>query len=192
MASSESVVARRQDPLCRHYRASPDDAWITDVARTVGGADTDPFHGEVVAGSPAPVRTAFGIHRAIGGDHDRANPGDLLCAALATCLDATLRMIADRLGITVVDLGVQVTAGVDVRGALCVDRGVPVGFQTMLCTIDLAVAEGTDRRTLERLTAATEHSCINLQTLRPGVDVRTEFRFATAAPRRGDRDREEA
>lgn len=182
MTSSDGIVARRQDPLCRHYHATPDDAWITDAAHTTGGAETDPFHGEVVAGSVRPARMAFGVHRAIGGDHDRPNPGDLLCAALASCLDATLRMIADRLGIEVLDLSVHVIASVDVRGKLLVDRDVPVGFQSMRCTIALAVPAGTDRRLLERLTAATEHSCVNLQTLRAGTDVRTEFRLTEAEP----------
>jgi organic hydroperoxide reductase OsmC/OhrA len=37
------------------------------------------------------------------------NPGDLLCAALANCEDATVRMIADILGVTILDLRVEVT-----------------------------------------------------------------------------------
>lgn len=182
MTSSNGIVARRQDPLCRHYHTAPDDAWITDAAHTRGGAATDPFHGEVVAGSVHPDRMAFGIHRAVGGDHDRPNPGDLLCAALASCLDAALRMIADRLGIEILELSVHVIASVDVRGTLLVDRDVPVGFQSMRATVALTVPEGTDQRLLERLAAATEHSCVNLQTLRAGTDVRTEFQLSAAEP----------
>lgn len=74
---------------------------------------------------------SFGIHRAVGGYHDAPNPGDILCAALASCLDSTIRIIADRLGITLTSLEVDVTAEVDVRGTLVVNRDIPVGFQAM-------------------------------------------------------------
>jgi uncharacterized OsmC-like protein len=71
----------------------------------------------------------LGIHHAVGGYHDAPNPGDLLCAALASCLDSTLRIIAARLGVRLVALEVDVTADVDVRGTLMLDRAVPVGLR---------------------------------------------------------------
>ncbi len=48
-------------------------------------------------------------------------------------MDSTAHIIADRLGITLTLLEVEVTAEVDVRGTLLVDRNVPVDFQTMRC-----------------------------------------------------------
>jgi len=192
MSPPVSRVAARQRPLRRHFRDAPDDAWITEAAHTAGGAGMDPFHGEVVAEGAIPARITFGNHRAVGGDHDRPNPGNLLCAALAACLDITVRTAADGLGIVVLELGVRVTAGVDVRGTLGVDRAVPVGFQTLWCNVDLTVAEGTDRRLLERLVAATEHRCVNLQTLRAGADVRTSYDLATADHQCADAPRPQA
>src|SRR5690606_21626049 len=105
----KTSVRERQDPLRERYRTAPDEAAITDRARTVGGVGTDPFHGFVVPGSEdSGVEWPFGIHRAVGGYHDAPNPGDVLCAALAVCLDSTIRMIADRLGVTLTSLAVDV------------------------------------------------------------------------------------
>src|SRR5512143_3460734 len=90
-------VRSRQDPLRKSYRESPIDAMITDKAITTEGAKLDPFHGKVVPGSKDyGVVWPFGIHRAVGGDHDLPNPGDLLAAALAACRDSTIRIIACR------------------------------------------------------------------------------------------------
>jgi uncharacterized OsmC-like protein len=46
----------------------------------------------------------------------------MLCAALATCMDSPIRMIADHLGVTLAALEVEVTADIDVCGCLVVDR----------------------------------------------------------------------
>lgn len=182
MADQDSTSVReRQDPLRERYRAAPEKAAITDRARTTGGTDTDPFHGFAVPGSEDfGVEWAFGIHRAVGGYHDAPNPGDLLCAALAACLDSTVRMIAGRLGVTFNSLEVDVTAEVDVRGTLHVDRGVPVGFQSMQCHVDLRAAEGTDPGLVQKLLDAAEQSCVVLQTLRSGVPVETRVSGVSA------------
>jgi len=172
--SHTEEVLGRQEPLRARYKEDARDARITDRARTTAGVATDPFHGSVVAGSKDyGIVWPFSIHSAVGGDHDGPNPGDLLCAALATCLDSTIRIIAARLRVTLVSLEVDVTGEVDVRGTLAVDRQVPVGFQKMRCRVAIQPALGTDPRTVERLLAAAEHSCVNLQTLRAGVAVET-------------------
>lgn len=175
MTGSESiVVSERQDPLRERYRKAPDEAAITDRARSTGGTDENPFHGRVVPGSEEHgLEWPFGIHEAVGGFHDAPNPGDMLCAALAACLDSTLRMIANRLGITLTRLEVDVTADVDVRGTLLVDRETPVGFQNMQCRVDIQADEGTDPKLVQRLLAAAEHSCVVMQTLRSGVNIET-------------------
>ncbi|MCU7842220.1 MAG: OsmC family protein [Candidatus Thiodiazotropha sp. (ex Monitilora ramsayi)] len=167
-------VRDRQAPLQKRYIVTPEEALITDQARTSGGVDTDPFHGTVHPGKPNnSMPLHFGIHSAVGGYHDAPNPGDMLCAALAACLDSTLRIIADRLGVWIRSLEVAVKANVDVRGTLMVDRKVQVGFQQMQCHIDILADEQTDPRLMQKLIAAAEHSCVNLQTLRTGVSVQT-------------------
>ena len=168
------AVHARQDPLRERYKDAPEEAVITDRARTTGGVDTDPFHGHVVVGSEDHgVVLPFGIHPAVGGYGDAPNPGDMLCAALAACLDSTIRIIAARLGVTLTALEVDVKAHVDVRGTLLVDRNVPVGFQTIRCQVNVQAAEGTDPSLLKKLVAASEHSCVNLQTLRSRVSIET-------------------
>lgn len=167
-------VRERQLPLYDQYEESPAGAEITDRAKTSGGVETDPFHGTVEPGSQDyGVAWEFGIHRAIGGFHDAPNPGDILCAALAACLDSTIRIIAARLGVTLERLEVDVTAEVDVRGTLRVEEDVPVGFQSMRCDVDIRAADGTDPDRVETLIEAAEYSCVNYQTLRSGVPVET-------------------
>lgn len=177
MTDKNMTEAReRQDPLRERYKESPREALITDRGRANGGTVTDPFHGRVEPGSEDyGMAWPFGIHKAIGGYHDRPNPGDILCAALASCLDSTIRIIANRHGVSLASLEVDVTGNLDVRGTLMVDRAVPVGFQKMRCHVNIRAADGTDPKSLERLLAASEKSCVVLQTLRSGVTVETSL-----------------
>ncbi len=169
-------VRDRQEPLRESYREKPQEAAITDGAITSGGDVSDPFHGTVHPGDhDYGVAWQFGIHRAVGGYHDAPNPGDMLCAALAACLDSTLRIIANRMGVSLTSLEVEVLSDADVRGTLIVDRKVPVGFQRMRCSVNIQAADDTDPRLVEKLMAASEHSCINLQTLRSGVFIETSL-----------------
>ena len=177
MREAKTVNVRtRQHPLRERYKEAPGDALIADRAKTTGGVATDPFHGSVVPGSQEyGIVWPFSIHSVVGGYHDGPNPGDLLCAALAACLDSTIRIIANLLGVILTSLEVDVSADVDARGTLVVDRTVPVGFQTMRCHVTLQAAEGTNPRLMEKLLAAAEYSCVTLQTLRSGVSVETRF-----------------
>lgn len=172
------MVARRQEPLRKLYRERSDQAQIADHARAAS-IGFDPFHGAVVTGDRE-ASLNFGIHRAIGGDHDLQNPGDLLCAALAACLDSTLRMIAARMGIALQVLVVEVRAFADVRGCLMVDRQVPVGFQRIGVDVLIEAEEGTDPAQISKLTSAAERCCVVLQTLHSDIAVDTRFRGPAA------------
>jgi len=177
MSEEDAISARaRQRPLRERYRETPEEALITDRANTTGGVDTDPFHGHVLLGDKEHgVVLPFGIHRAVGGFHDAPNPGDLLCAALAACLDSTLRIIANQIGVTLAALEVEVTAQADVRGTLLVDPEVPVGFYAIRCHTDIRVEEGTDPKLVRKLTIAAERCCVNLQTMRTDVAIETSI-----------------
>lgn len=174
---TQSLAMRRQEPLRAHYHETPHDARIADRARALIGAGTDPFHGEIEPANNGGRRWPYGIHRAVGGDHDAPNPGDLLSAALAACLHSTARIVADRLGLELLDIEVAVAAEVDVRGTLMVDSAVPVGFQRMRCDVRVHVPAGADPRRLKALMSGAEHCCVVLQTLKGGVDVRTDWRI---------------
>jgi uncharacterized OsmC-like protein len=170
---AESVKSR-QTPLQNHYKETPEDAMITDRTITVGGNLADPWHGHIKPGSvDHGVEWKFGVHRAVGGYHDAPNPGDILCAALAACLESTIRLVADRMGITLEKLIVEATGNVDVRGTLMVDRNVPVGFQSMKCKVDIRAEEGVTKSEIRKLLKYAEYSCVNLQTLSQGVKIET-------------------
>jgi len=173
-ATPPSDMIRRQDELRAHYRAAPQDARITDRGRTTEGDLADSVHVWAIPGSkPYGVEWRLGIHEAVAGLHDAPNPGDLLCMALAACMDSVIRMVAERHGVHLEQLEVDVTGDIDVRGTLWVARDVRVGMQRMRCHVRLRAADGTDRARLEHLLAAAEASCVNLDTLRHGVPVET-------------------
>jgi hypothetical protein len=84
-------------------------------------------------------------------------------------------MVANRLGVEIVNLEVRVTAQVDVRGALGIDPEVPVGFQSMICDIDLQVKDGTSPKLREVLESAAQRCCVVQQTLHHPPTVMTRF-----------------
>ncbi len=170
MKVAMSLATQRQNPLIAMYRQEAQEALIIDQAHTIYQPDLGPFHGMICFGRPEIAATLkFGIHSAVGGFHDMPNPGDLLCGALAACLDSTIRIIADRLGIELDHLLVKVRGEVDVRGTLLVDKSVPVGFQSMHCQVTIKPADHVGESSTRRLLAAAEHSCVNLQSLLGGV-----------------------
>jgi len=181
LVANESSIVERQQSLSRHYAEAPENAWITDHARALPGKHRDAIHGVVEPANNDCVRQPYGIHRAVGGDHDAPNPGDLLCSALAACLHSTLRMVAERLEIQLIDSEVTVAASVDVRGALMVDMAVPVGFQRMHCDVHLEVPAETDQKTLKTLMVGTEGCCVVFQTLKAGTKVTTDWRIDQVA-----------
>ncbi len=171
-----SVVAEKQAPLRSSYTQDPAEALTRKHARTSASriSPTDPFHGEVEIGRGYGTSLQYGLDRYVGGLHDLPNPGDILCAALAACQDGTIRMVADLLGIRLEELEVEVSGELDVRGALAVDPDVRVGFEALDCRVRLRAAPGTGPRRVERLVAAAERYCVNMDTLRGGVRVEVE------------------
>jgi uncharacterized OsmC-like protein len=177
-----SLVRRRQAPLRARYLRDPEQATIVKRAGTRGGECGDALHGLVAPDPRYGVSWPYGIDRAVGGLHDAPNPGELLCVALAACQDAAMRMLADLLGIELLDLTVEVTGTLDVRGTLGLDPAVPVGFQRMTCTTRATVPAGTDPRLLARLEVQARRACVNLDTLRRGVAVTASTRFESGQP----------
>lgn len=177
-----SLVAQAQGPLREHYRHHPHAALVTDHAVTRGTDPADSFHATVEPMDGCGVQVPVGVHRAIGGPHDAPTPGDLLCAALASCQDSAVRIVASMLGVQLTALEVRVSGEVDMRGALGMDATVPVGFQSLRCDVHLAVAPGTPPALLQKLQAAAERCCVVQQTLRAPPPVATHFHVAGSLP----------
>ncbi len=169
----QSLVRDRQAPLRALYKERPREAVTSKSARTSATriSASDPFHGEVEIGRGYGTSLRFGLDRSVGGLHDAPNPGDILCAALAACQDGTIRMIANLVGVDLEELEVEVTGELDVRGALGADPNVRVGFEALGCRVRLRAAPGTKPVAVERLLAAAERFCVNVDTLRSGVAI---------------------
>ena len=167
----------RQNQLIARYKRDPEAAWTVDTARTLDTTPeslADPRYGSAFVGYQANV-LPFGAHAGVGGPGDRLVSGDILCAALASCVDTTIRLVANRLRIGLERLSVKVDAHVDLRGTMCVDASVPVGFQTMLVEIDVSAKPGTEPNKVAMLIAAAEHCCVVLKTLRGGVPIEVKL-----------------
>lgn len=168
---TNSNVATRQAPLVATYRQSPEQALSFKCARTVQGPETDPFHGSVALEGYPEVHWDYGIDAKIGGFDDLPNPGHLLCAALAGCMDSTIRMLADHAGVRIEHLEVEVSGDVDVRGCLVVDPSVRMGFRQMHCDVRLELDPSTPSRIAEILLRKAEELCVTLDTLRNGTSI---------------------
>lgn len=171
MNDRNSVVASRQAPLMTTYRQRPERALSFKCARTTQHPNTDPFHGSVALDGYPQVRWDYGIDSKVGGFDDLPNPGHLLCAALAGCMDSTIRMLADRVGARIEELEVEVSGDVDVRGCLAVDRSVRMGFRQLHCHVRLELDPAAPPRAAEILIRQAENLCVTLDTLRHGTSI---------------------
>ena len=173
----KSIVKEKQRPLRETYLKHPEAAWITDIAVIEGTQLDDPFHTTVSINEEMKRPFQVGVHKAVGGLHDFPNPGDLLCASLASCFETTMRLIANRLQIRLLKTRVKATANVDVRGTLLIDKDVPVNFQSMGLEVDLKISDLVSSEMVEKLVKGTERSCIVFQTIKQGipVDIRTQI-----------------
>jgi uncharacterized OsmC-like protein len=186
-SAAELLGARKADCM-RLYRTQPERALTTDVAHTQDDGERidDPLHTLVVVGAGSAAATLpIAVHEHVGGLSDRPVPGDVLCAALASCLDSTIRVVAQHTGIALARLGVRVEADVDVRGTLGV-APVPVGFQRLRVVVDLAVGDGAPPTAQSKLVTLAEHCCVVLQTLRQGVAVGLTVASPSRTPSKGD------
>lgn len=185
MTTTAASVRERQSPKRARYRERPEEARIIDEARSEGAPGRDPYHSTVTPGTEYDVALPVGVHRGLGGLHDAPNSGELLCAALASCQDTTIRMVADLFGVEIHSLAVSVEGDVDLRGPLQMPGDVRVGFTDMRCHVDIEVDPATDPDWVEQMLQAARTSCVVADTLREGVPVETTIsRDAGATDRR--------
>jgi len=183
LAAHSNALRKDQGALRKRYRVdAPEEALVTDTASSAVKAGASPMWGSVQIGEPGfGVTVPVGVHRAVGGRHDLPVPGDILCAALVACVDTTIRIISNNLGIPLESLEVDVQADCDVRGTLLVDPSVRVGFNTMRVGVKAVPGPGVSPKQVEKLVQLAEQCCIVLQTLKNGVDVAFQLDARTEA-----------
>ncbi|WP_057460920.1 OsmC family protein [Pseudovibrio sp. POLY-S9] len=117
-------------------------------------------------GVDVPIDLPISVHKAVGGESDFPCPGEILAAALASCLDTAIRMIANLMKMELKNLEVKVSLGADVRGTLMMNDQIPVGFQSVHVEVDIKTSSDVPDKSLAVLLNAAEKSCVILQTLR--------------------------
>ncbi len=173
LAAHCNALRKDQGALRKRYRVdAPEEALVTDTATSVAKAGASPMWGSVQIGAPGfGITTPVGVHRGVGGRHDLPVPGDILCAALVACVDTTIRILSNNLGVPLQSLEVEVQADIDLRGTLLVDPSVRVGFTTMRVGVKALPGPGVSPSQVEELVQTAERCCVVLQTLKNGVDV---------------------
>lgn len=166
----EIDLREEQRPLKAEYEDDPDAARIT---LTATGEEQD----DVRACSVDIGRAIYEaeLHEGAGGPGAAACSGDLLLGALAACAQLTAQAVAENFGVDV-DIGVEASGDLDLRGTLGIDDEVPVGFQDI--GLDVSVEGEIDEETRAALQRYTERYCVVYQTLAdpPAVDPSWTFR----------------
>lgn len=175
MPTSKVDIWARQAPIRQHYRDDPDGA--VEVLRVHGGDSDlgDPLHCVVAPESAPDALLRSGAHRAVGDDDDVPCSGELLLAALATCQETTLRMVAANMGIDLEKLEISVEGDWDPRGTLAMGKQLPVGI-TAVRVHTCVVVRGDEREErAQRLLRSAECYCVVLSTLQASVSVASTF-----------------
>ncbi len=95
---------------------------------------------------------------------------NILCKGLADCYDSTIRIIAERLQIPIINLRVKIEA----LAALTICKNLPIGVQKMICTIEIQAASTVKHKQIKRLLDFAKSSCTNYQALVNSVELQTE------------------
>ena len=158
-----------QEPLKTEYKAHPKAAEITLSAT---GEEQD----DVRACSVDLGRTIYEaeLHEGVGGPGAGACSGDLLLGALAACAQLTAQAVTENFGIDV-DISVEASGDLDLRGTLGIDETIPVGFEDI--QLEVSVDGEVDEDTRAALQQITERYCVVYQTLITPPSVETTWTF---------------
>jgi uncharacterized OsmC-like protein len=166
-----------QAPIKELYRSEPAAGLVVTEACSVPSDLDDPRHCAVAPAEFPDLIIRAGLHPAAGGAGDTPCSGDILAAALAICEESTLRSVAANMGVELESVEVDVKIHWDFRGTMGIDREVPVGATGIDMRSHVRVKEGVDPERAKRLLASAERYCSTLQTLRNGVEVKTDFQL---------------
>lgn len=166
-------IKPRQEELAKIYHLTPAKATVLDYASTDSAIcpSDDAIHSYVTIDKKHRAGQPVSVHRAVGGESDAPTPGDILCGAIASCLDTAIRVIANRYGLKLKRLKVEVCGKVDVRGTLRLHRGVPVRFSAFDVVVHIKMTSRLQEVWVNRLIRGAKQSCIVLQSLNPACEI---------------------
>lgn len=169
MCMADIDLQEEQKPLKKEYETNPDAAQITLTA--TGEEKNDVRSCSVDIG-----RSVYEaeLHEGAGGAGAAACSGDLLLGALAACSQLTAQAVAENFGIDV-DISVEASGDLDLRGVLGIDSDVPAGFKNI--RLDVQIDGDLEEDTQAALQKYTEQYCTVYETLEnpPGVDTTWSF-----------------
>ena len=158
-----------QAPLKKEYAENPEAAQIT---LTASGEEQDDARACNVDIGRAIYEAE--LHEGTGGPGAGVCSGDLLLGALAACAQLTTQAVAENFGIDV-DIHVEASGDLDLRGTMGVDDEVPVGFESL--RLDVDVTGDLDEDTEAALRKYAEQYCVVYQTLKSPPTVETTWSF---------------
>ncbi|AGB36226.1 OsmC family protein [Natronococcus occultus] len=168
---SESNLQEEQEPLKAEYEENPEAARVTLTATGEEGDDSRACSVDIGRA----IHEAE-LHEGAGGPGTGACSGDLLLGALAACSQLTAQAVAENFGLDV-DVGVEASGDLDLRGTMGVAEDVPVGFQDI--RLEVTVEGDVDEETRAALQQYTERYCVVYQTLAEPSALETEWTFRT-------------
>lgn len=112
----------------------------------------------------------------LGGADRGATPIEHLLAALASCTVISYTVWAEKLGLTLDGIDVDVAGTIDLRGFLGLDEKVRAGFQGINLTVRLTGPDSAED--YRRLEEAVGQHCPVADNLTAGVPVRTNVTLA--------------
>jgi len=176
MTDASQALREKQKPLKDKYRSDPSSALVT--LSSTGSLDAGLT---CSIGTAAAAKKVAGLHAAAGGSGFDATgelcSGDMLLESLVACFGVTVRAVATSMGIPIEGGSVRCEGDLDFRGTMGIKgedgQAVPVGFKSVRLIVGLSVPE-EHAGSVEKLISLSERYCVVLQTIRQGVDVKTE------------------
>jgi len=162
-------LREEQEPLKNEYERNPEAARVT---LTATGEERDDVRSCSVDIGRAIYEAE--LHEGAGGPGAGACSGDLLLGALAACSQLTAQAVAENFGVDV-DVSVEASGDLDLRGTMGVDEEAPVGFEDV--RLDVSVDGELDEETRAALEKYTERYCVVYQTLADPPAIETTWTF---------------
>ncbi|MFZ5893646.1 MAG: OsmC family protein [Myxococcota bacterium] len=120
------------------------------------------------------------LPRSAGGGSTGPHPGQLLRASIGACLVMGCTQWAQRLGIALDDIQLEIAASYDERGQLGIDDSVPIGWQRL--ELDLVITSAAAEADVQRVVDAARRSSPMLANLSSTIEQIFRLQHITPNP----------